>query len=311
MSRLKIGRHFAALVVPFTDSGEIDEPAFRKVCRFMLDVDGIDGLVVNANAGEVDALTDSERMLVLKLAIEEAHPRKKTVVAGIVPVPYTNAVAARSAQEAEQAGADGILLLGSIAFGRGVDAVPEVAKQYTSDVASSIRIPVIYFMAGPLSGINYTPEVVKAICEVDNVVAIKDTMWTPQGFENNYKSLKKLGRDTTVLSGNDNCLFQNFATGCDGTLLVLHMVMAKKVIEMYDLVQRNDLNAAREIHDSHDALVRLLFARPMLKMVSRVKYALHQMGVMDNYLTRDPMPAPTEAERKAISAELRALGYIK
>ena len=87
--------------------------------------------------------------------------------------------------------------------------------------------------------------------------------------------------------------------------------MAKKVIEMYDLVQRNDLNAAREIHDSHDALVRLLFARPMLKMVSRVKYALHQMGVMDNYLTRDPMPAPTEAERKAISAELRALGYIK
>lgn len=311
MAGLDIGRHFAALVVPFKDNGDIDDGAFRKVCHFMLDVDGMDGVVVNANAGEVDALTETERMHVLKVAVEEANARGKVVVAGIVPVPYTNEVAIRMAKEAEQAGAAAILLLGSIGFARGVDAVPDVAKQYTADVASSIKIPVIYFMAGPLSGINYTPEVVRAICEVDNVVAIKDTMWTPQGFERNFKALRKLGRDTTVLSGNDNCLFQNFATGCDGTLLVLHMVMAKKIIEMYDSIQSNDLNAARDIHDSHEALVELLFARPMLKMVSRIKYALHEMGVLDNYITRDPMPAPTDAERQAITSQLRALGYVE
>jgi 4-hydroxy-tetrahydrodipicolinate synthase len=232
------------------------------------------------------------------------------VVASIVPVPGTNQAAARTAREMEAAGADSLLLLGPPAFGRGVDAVPEVAGQYARDVASAVKIPITYFMAGPLSGINYTPEVVKQICSVDNIVAIKDTMWTPQGFESNLKALRKLGRGTTVLSGNDNCLFQNFVSGADGTLLILHLVMAKPILQMYELARANDVAKAKEIHDRHEALVNLLFARPMLKMASRVKYALNQMGVIPNYLTRAPMPGPTAEEMKAISAQLKELQLI-
>jgi 4-hydroxy-tetrahydrodipicolinate synthase len=305
-----LGRHLAALVVPFKQSMEVDEAAFRAVCQHMLKVNGIDALVVNANAGEVDSLTEQERLRIVEIACDEAHGSGKRVVASVVPSPATNDAAVRMARDVEAAGADSLLLLGSSAFARGVDAVPEVAAQYARDVASSVKIPVAYFMAGPLSGINYTPEVVKQICSVDNIVAIKDTMWTPQGFEANLKALRKLGRGTAVLSGNDNCLFQNFVTGADGTLLILHLVMAEKIIKMYDLVNENNVHAARDIHDSHEALVNLLFARPMLKMAARVKYALHEMGVIPNFVTRAPMPAPTEAERNAILAQLKELKIV-
>lgn len=302
-----VGRHLAALVVPFKESLEIDEAAFRSVCQHMLKVKGIDGLVVNANAGEVDSLTEGERMRIVEIAKDEAHSAGKRVVASVVPVPGTNAAAARTARELEAAGADSLLLLGPPAFGRGVDAVPEVAGQYVRDVASSVKIPITYFMAGPLSGINYTPEVVKQICSVDNIVAIKDTMWTPQGFEANLKALRRLGRGTAVLSGNDNCLFQNFVSGADGTLLILHLVMAESILQMYELAGANDVAKAKEIHDRHEALVNLLFARPMLKMASRVKYALNVMGIIPNYVTRAPMPAPTADEMKAISTQLKEL----
>lgn len=306
-----IGRHLAALVVPFKANSDIDEAALRQLCQHMLQVDGIDGLVVNANAGEVDALTEQERVQVLRVARDEAHAAGKKVVAGVVPFPGTNAAAVRTARTMQDEGADGLLLLGPVAFARGVDAVPEVAGQYAHDVASTVKVPVIYFMQGPMSGINYTPETVKAICSVDNIVAIKDTMWTPQGFDANLKLLRKLGRGTVVLSGNDNCLFHNFASGSQGTLLILHLVMAKAILDMERAVLANDLDAARVIHERHEALVGMLFARPMLKMASRVKFALKHMGVIPSDATRLPVPQVSADEGRAIAAQLVELGISK
>lgn len=311
MNRPRIGRHLAALVVPFRSDSSIDDDAFRHLCRHMLAVDGIDGLVVNANAGEVDALSEQERVHVLRLARDEAHRAGKLVVGGVVPFPGTNTDAARTARTMETEGADALLLLGPTSFARGVDAVPEVAGRYARDVASAVKVPVIYFMQGPMSGINYTADTVRQICSVDNIVAIKDTMWTPQGFEANLKLLRQLGRGTVVLSGNDNCLFQNFVSGAQGTLLILHLVMARAILEMEKAVLANDLHTAREIHERHEALVQLLFARPMLKMASRVKFALKEMGVIPSDVTRDPIPPVTAEEGRAIAAQLAALGLSK
>lgn len=311
MSRPPIGRHLAALVVPFKDNSDIDEAALRQLCKFMLQVDGIDGLVVNANAGEVDALSEEERVQVLRIARDEAHAAGKLVVGGVVPFPGTNSAAVRTAKTMQDEGADALLLLGPTSFARGVDATPEVAGQYARDVASAVKIPIIFFMQGPMSGINYTPETVKQICSVDNIVAIKDTMWTPQGFDTNLKLLRNLGKGTVVLSGNDNCLFHNFASGSQGTLLILHLVMAKAILEMEKAVLANDLDAARAIHERHEALVGLLFARPMLKMASRVKFALKHMGVIPSDRTRAPVPGVSAEEAKAIAGQLDALGISK
>lgn len=311
MSVTSIGRHLAALVVPFKANAEIDESALRRVCQFMLKVDGIDGLVVNAFAGEVEALTEEERVQVLRVARDEAHAVGKRVVAGVVPIPGTHEAGARTARTMQEEGADALLLIAPTAFARGVDATPEVAAHYAQTVASAVQVPIIYFMQGPLSGINYTAEVVRQICSVDNIVAIKDTMWTPQGFDANLKLLRKLGRDTIVLSGNDNCLFHNFTSGADGTLLILHLVMAEAIIEMERAVLANDVAKARAIHERYEALVGLLFARPMLKMASRVKYALKEMGVIPSDATRLPVPPVSPEEAKALSAQLVALGLVK
>ena len=302
-----IGSHFAALVVPFTQSLEVDEKALAAVCRHVLATKEIDGLVVNANAGEVDALTEEERLVVFRIAKEAAHKAGRKVVAGIVPIPDTNKAAARTAQQMQEAGADALLLIGPKTFARGVDAVPDVAEAYARDVTSSVSIPIIYFMQGPLSGINYTPDLVARICSVKGISAVKDTMWTSQGYDVNLRAIRRLGREVAVLTGNDNCLFHNFTSGADGTLLVLHCVMADAIVRMYAAVQANDLKRAHKIHEQHEEFVGLLFQRPMLKMASRIKHVLYHMGVIPNNLTRAPVPVVSKEEAAALEAHFKKL----
>lgn len=310
MDRTAIGRHLAALVVPFRESLEVDYERLRAVCRRMLEVDGIDGLVVNAHAGEVDTLTTEEREQIVRVTQEETRSAGKLVVSGVLPLGGSYPSAISMAQRMRDAGADSLLLLGPPGFGRGVDAVPEVAGEYTQAVASAVDVPIIYFTAGPLSGINYTPEVIRQICLVDGVVAVKDTMWTPQGFETNHRMIRELDSDIAVLSGNDNCIFQNFISGADGTLLILHLAMAPAIIEMYRAIQDNDFKSAKAINDRYTTFVADLFARPMLKMPSRFKFVLKELGILENDFTRPPVPAllPAEAEKLArhmTSLELR------
>jgi len=308
MSKLSaVGRHFAALVVPFNNNLEVDAKGLAAVCRHVLKTKEIDAFVVNANAGEVDALTEEERLLVLKVAREAAHAAGKKVVAGVVPVPDSNAAAVQAARRMQEEGADALLLIGPKTFARGVDAAPEVAEGYARDVAAAVRIPIIYFMQGPLSGINYTPELVQRICSVDGIAAVKDTMWTPQGYDANLRAIRRLNRGVAVLTGNDNCLFHNFCSGADGTLLVLHCVMADAVVAMHAAIQKNDLDQARRIQEDYEPFVATLFQRPMLKMASRIKHVLHLMGVIPNNLTRAPVPVVSKDEASALAAHINRL----
>src|SRR5690606_23693346 len=131
MDRSAVGQHLAAVVVPFASNLSVDQEGLRAVCRHVLKVEGIDGVVVNAHAGEVDTLTAEERLDVLRIAGEEARAHGKKAVSGVLPIPGSFPGAITMARHTEDAGADGLLLLGPPGLGRGVNAVPEVAREYT------------------------------------------------------------------------------------------------------------------------------------------------------------------------------------
>lgn len=303
-------RHLAAVVAPFTADDKIDEAALQRVCQHALDVKGIDGLVVNAHASEVDSMTDAERIQMVEIVGEEAHKRGARLVSGVVPVPGSNAGGVATAKAMQEAGADGLLLLGPGWFTWNVGMVPEVVSDYVRDVASSVGIPCLYFVAGDYTGVKYTPELVQAICSIDNVVGIKDTMWTPQGFDANLKAIRDLGKPLSVLTGNDTYLFQNFLSGADGTLLILHCLLGDPIIEMFDAVQTGDTAKGLEIHRAHERLIDVLFRQPMIRMPSKMKYALYLIGVIPDARTRAPVPPPSEDDKRIIEEELIKLGMI-
>ncbi|MFQ5802737.1 MAG: dihydrodipicolinate synthase family protein [Candidatus Methylomirabilales bacterium] len=308
MTEMQVGRHLAAVIAPFKTELSLDEHALRRLCQHVLKSDGIDGLVVNAHASEVDSMTMEERVWMVEIAGEEARAKNRKVVSGVVPFPGSNAGAVATAQAMEKAGADAVLLLGPAWFTWGVQMLPEVVEAYVRDVASAVSIPVLYFVAGDYTGIKYTPELVQRICSVDNVVGIKDTMWTPHGFDANLKAIRELHKPIDVLTGNDTYLYYNFLSGADGTLLVLHCLLGAPILEMFDAVKRGDTGRGLNIHRTYERLIDLLFQPPMIRMPSRMKYALSLIGVLPEATTRPPVPPPSHEEKEAIRTEMERLG---
>ena len=310
MPKIAVGKHLAAVVAPFKTDLSLDERSLRSVCRHVLELVGIDALVVNAHASEVDSMTMEERVQMVEIVGEEARAKNRKVVSGVVPFPGSNAGAVATARAMEKAGADLLLLLGPGWFTWGVQMLPDVVETYVRDVASSVSIPVLYFVAGEYTGIKYTPELVQKICSVDNVVGIKDTMWTPHGFDANLKAIRGLGKPMEVLTGNDTCLYQNFLSGADGTLLILHCLLGAPILEMFDAVKKGDTERGLKIHRTYERLVELLFQPPMIRMPSKMKYALSLIGVLPEATTRPPVPPPSDEEKEAIRAEMERLGFF-
>ena len=96
-----------ANLLPFRADLSIDEPAYRGHLRWLADVRGVTGLVVNGHAAEVSSLDREERRRALAIAVDEVRGALP-VVAGV----YTDGTqeAVRLARDAKAEGAAGILL---------------------------------------------------------------------------------------------------------------------------------------------------------------------------------------------------------
>lgn len=298
MAQRGIGPHLAALVVPFTAQDAVDEVGLRGLIRYVAGTRIMNGVVVNAHAGEVGSLTLDERRVVVEVTVDEAHRNGLQAVAGIDPHPDTYLGTIRMGKEIEAAGADAILLMAPKWFSWGI--TPEVVHDYVKALADHVQTPILFFTMGAYSGVHYTPEIVRRVAEVPRVIGVKDTMWSTDGFEANLRVLRQVPRPFTVLTGNDTHLFYNFLAGADGTLLILNVLYPEIVVEMFDGVRSGDIQRARNAHQRQEELARLLFAPPMLKMVPRMKEALVLLGRLPRADVRPPLPRLGPEERAAL-----------
>jgi 5-dehydro-4-deoxyglucarate dehydratase len=149
-------------VTPFTDSGTVDLDALAQHIAKGVDA-GPGGVFVACGTGEFHALDDREFGDVVRTAVE--------VVAGRVPV-YAGAggsvaQAKRFAVAAQQAGADGLLLLPPYL----VEVPQPGLVHYTEAVAAAADLPVIVYNR---NNARFTEESAVAVARIPNVVGFKD-----------------------------------------------------------------------------------------------------------------------------------------
>jgi 4-hydroxy-tetrahydrodipicolinate synthase len=135
-------------IVPtiFGDDGELDDGGQRATVDFLLRA-GVHGMVVLANASEGYAVTDAERARVIACVVRQA--------AGRVPVVATcnhpsTVGAVRYAREAEELGADAVMLLPPF-FGQWASDLDGIAR-HVEALSRATTVPLI-LQDHPLSGI--------------------------------------------------------------------------------------------------------------------------------------------------------------
>jgi 4-hydroxy-tetrahydrodipicolinate synthase len=294
-----------ANLLPFTADLSIDEAAYRRHLRWLVDTPGVTGIVANGHASEVSSLTRDERRRSLAIALDEiagACP----VVAGVYSDGTAEAV--DLARDARAAGAAGVLVFPPTLFMWGAQLKPDMVVRHFSEIAEHADLPIIVFEYPPASGIGYAPETLARLCEIPHVAGVKDWSNEIVAFERNLRAVRATGRPVAVLSAFTMSLMASFLLGADGAISGMGSVVADLQAELFAACQKGDVDGARAVNERLDPLVRVFYAPPFVDMHNRMKEALVLLGRIPAAHVRPPLtPVPPE-EREAIRRALGAAG---
>jgi 4-hydroxy-tetrahydrodipicolinate synthase len=287
-----------ANLMAFDADLEIDERNYRRHLRYLVDTPGVAGITTNAHASEVATLTFEEQQRSLDITLDE--------VAGAVPVVcgvYQDGTykATQIAKMAEQQGADCLLVFPSAVFDFGHQLRPEMAYGHIAAIAEATNLPIIVFVYPITSGLHIATESLLRICdEIDNVVAVKEWSNDIGVYERNYRELQALDKKVSLLSSFSKSLLASLCVGADGILSGHGSLIADLHVEMFDAVNRGDLEHTRRVADRIYPLVQVTYAEPFLDGHNRMKEALAILGRIDEAHVRPPLRRISEAERERI-----------
>jgi 4-hydroxy-tetrahydrodipicolinate synthase len=287
-----------ANLLPFDADLKIDEGNYRRHIRYLMDTEGVSGITTNAHASEVATLTLREQQRSLNITLDE--------VAGKVPVicgVYEDGTnkAAEIARMAEREGADSLLIFPSAVFDYGSQMRPEMAYGHYATIAEATSLPMVAFVYPTTSGLRIETDALIRICgEVENVIAVKEWSNDIVAYERNYRALKALDKEISVLSSFSKALLASLCVGADGILSGHGSLIADLHVEIFDAVKRGDLAAARQVSDRIYPLVNVFYAAPFLDMHNRMKEALAILGRIDEAHVRPPLRRISDAERGEI-----------
>jgi len=143
----------------FTRTGTFDQDSFQSLVRHLLETEA-SALTLFGLATEFYKLTESDRAQMQKsLLAETSHTES---VAGIISITdHSWEVAFHRAREAQEQGADALMLLPPYFLSPGEDAILEHLKR----VVGSVKIPVIVQYAPIQTGVRISPEIFLKLCD--------------------------------------------------------------------------------------------------------------------------------------------------
>jgi 4-hydroxy-tetrahydrodipicolinate synthase len=284
----------SAIVTPFRD-GEVDERALRDHIEWQIQ-SGVDGLVPCGSTGESATLTHDEHQRVIRITIEQTR-RRVPVVAGTGS--NSTAEAIRLTASAREMGADGALMI-SPYYNK---PTQEGIFRHYKMVAAAVDLPLIVYNIPGRTGSNVAPETFARLCEIRNVVGIKEA----SGSMDQISDIRRLcGDRLTILSGDDALVVPIMALGGKGVIATISNVMPREIHDLAAAGLAGDFARARDIHYKMMPLMRALFieTNPI-----PVKQALALMGRCANELRMPlcPMSAPAADRLRTAMKELKLI----
>jgi len=173
----------AMLVTPFTSDYQLNEQALREEIRWALD-NGADGLVAAPSIGEFLHLTESERVRVMEITLEEARrkPGTSTVAmtsgATTLETIHYARIAARMGYDAQQVIPPYYWRCGEL----------EVERHFRM-VAEAVELPVVIYHNPALSKFTITPKFAARLASIPNVIAMKEVLTDLQHLEALYDEI--------------------------------------------------------------------------------------------------------------------------
>ncbi len=285
-----------ALVTPFKSDGEVDYDSLKKLVEFHVEA-GTDGIVAVGTTGESATLTVEEHVKIVNKVVEFADGR--------IPV-----IAGTGANATHEAVAFSYLLNES-----GIAAILSVTPYYNKPTQEGLyqhykaineasHVPVILYNVPGRTAVDLLPETVARLSKLDKIVALKDAT----GDLKRVAIHRELcGDEFALLSGDDSTGLEFVRLGGQGVISVSNNVAAKAMAKMFRLMKQGKHQEAAEIDQNLTLLHKNLFieSNPI-----PVKWAVHQMGLIENGGLRLPLTELSEEARPAVAKALNEAGIL-
>ena len=237
-----------ALATPFTASGEVDFPAFRKLVRHVV-AGGVDTLIPLGTTGEATTILDQERDAIVAACLEESAGRPVVVGTGHNSTRETVAMTKR----AHAQGAAGALVVTPY-YNK---PTPEgLVAHYAAIAEAAPGFPLIAYNVPGRTGLNVTPAVLARLWENPQVVAVKESSGNLAQIA---EVARTLPRGKTLLSGDDNLALASLAVGATGLVSVLGNVLPQELAAMVAAARQGDRAEALRLHQQLIPLMDALF----------------------------------------------------
>ena len=167
MSKMFRGSYTVA-VTPFTDSGTaVCTASLKRFLDWQMACD-VPGVIVLGTTGEFLTITDEERRTVVETTVNHCNGRMDVLV-GAMNAHTPNAV--RYSREAEDLGADGLMILPPYYYTPTEDEIFE----YYSAIASSVSIPIMLYNNPFTSRVDMSAKLVAKLTKAfENIRYIKE-----------------------------------------------------------------------------------------------------------------------------------------
>jgi 4-hydroxy-tetrahydrodipicolinate synthase len=294
-----------ATLTPLNKNFEVDYEQLEDYIKWLISFK-IGGLAINVDTGEGPHLYDEEKIKIIK-TVSKIVKGKVPIVAGLHA--RNTAEAIKSALEFKKAGANGLLVFPHPAFIG--EPSEEVIFEYHDAISKNVDIPLVIFNLQPaLGGVEYKPETLRKLSEIKNIVALKEASFDAKKFVEIVRTLKNVPRKITLLTGNDNFIYESLVLGAEGGLLGFGTIATKEQTEMFELVSKKRYDEAREIWEQLKPLEDVIFASPVRNYRARLKEALAMMGIIKTTYVRPPLMPISKVECENIREVLKKLRML-
>ncbi|WP_201606899.1 4-hydroxy-tetrahydrodipicolinate synthase [Psychrobacter immobilis] len=256
-----------ALVTPMHPDGKVDYKRLADLIDWQIE-QGTHCLVAVGTTGESATLSMQEHSDVIRYFVQHVKGRVP-VIAGTGANNTMEAI--KLTQDAADAGADCALLVAPY-----YNKPPQEGLfQHYQAIAKAVNIPQMLYNVPGRTVVDIAQETVERLCDIDNIVAIKDATGSVGRGE---QLIKAVGDRMVVLSGDDGTALDLMKVGGKGNISVTANVAPKAMSETFSAGLSGDFEAAGKIHDVVKHLHRDLFIE---SSPIPAKYALHKMGIID------------------------------
>lgn len=285
-----------ALVTPFNEDGEVNYEKLEEIIEEQI-AGGTDSIIICGTTGESSTMTHEEHLDVIRFCC-------KTVKKRIPVVAGTGSNSTREAihlsQEAEAAGADGLLIVTPY-YNKATQK--GLITHYTA-IAEAVNIPILLYHIPGRTGVTMTPETIATLCTtVDNIVGVKEASGN---FSAIAKMMSLAEGKIDIYSGNDDQIVPLLALGGKGVISVLSNIAPRQTHDICAAYFAGDVKKSMELQIAAIPLVETLFCEvnPI-----PVKAAMNLMGKEVGPL-RLPLTEMEPQNQEKLKEAMKAYGIL-